>query len=78
MKVIKRVPWSYKFTCATCSSELEAEAADIDYSNWEDGGEYYTKCGVCEDRHVVDSKKLPHEVAMDAVRFSGGGVRKVK
>ncbi len=78
MKVIKRVPWSYKFTCATCSSELEAEAPDVMYSNWEDGGEYYTKCGVCEDRHVVDSKKLPHEVAVDAVRFSTAGARKVQ
>lgn len=70
MKVIKRVPWSYTFTCKGCKSELECEPADIGFWRWtyfdESGSSYYADCAVCGDRHEIPYSKLPSDVRKGA------------
>jgi hypothetical protein len=67
MKVLKRVDnsaWSYKFTCSSCDSELEAENKDILYNyvsgDMRDPGyeQYYVKCEICSQSHTIPDSKL--------------------
>lgn len=70
MKVLKRVPWSYVFTCKGCKSELECEAGDVSYRRWayfdESGSDYYVSCAVCGDSHKLDYSKLPSDIRKGA------------
>lgn len=69
MKVLKHVPWTYNFWCSMCKSNLEAEPADVMYTDYEEAGEWYVKCAVCEEKHVIDPARIPRAVQFEAVRF---------
>lgn len=66
MKVLKRVPWSYVFTCEGCKSELEAEPVDVDFSRMGSFDEfedtYTVKCEVCRRGHKLDEDIISDEV----------------
>ena len=76
MKVLKRVPWSYKFTCSGCKSELEAEPWDVrvdEFGGCGYGGErgdteFYVTCVVCGDDHIIKRKHVPTDVQNGAKR----------
>jgi hypothetical protein len=67
MKVLKKVDtsnWSYKHTCATCESELQAEKGDIKYQ-YHNGlysdSDYETwnaECPVCQNEFPIPDKEL--------------------
>jgi len=75
MKVLKEVPWTHKFTCDGCGSELEAEATDV----------YWSRMGTydeCETRHFVACptcetlcylRDLPPKVVRHAKQWSERG-----
>ena len=74
MKVLKRVPWSHKFTCKGCKSVLEAEPSDVRLGEFGacmgDSGEmkYYVTCTVCGDDHVLKDSQVPQDVQNGAER----------
>lgn len=77
MKVIKRVPWSLKYTCTGCKSELEIEPSDVlvgrfgcfdDYET-----RYYVKCTVCGTEKYLNEKNVPTNVLRDARKEGDDG-----
>lgn len=64
MKVLKRVPWAYKFTCKGCKSELVAEANDVKVTNFEEDNYHYVECPGCGTQHKFMNawKTLPPKV----------------
>ena len=76
MKVIKRVPWSHKFTCRGCKSELEAEPNDVRFGEFGavayagESGEmkFYVRCTVCESDHILKDSVVPQDIANGAKR----------
>jgi hypothetical protein len=79
MKIIKKADasqWSYKFSCGSCYSELEAEASDIVYKNFpgdyrESGYETFSlTCPVCNQSHSLRKDNLPKIVQLEAKKKS--------
>ena len=77
MKVLKRAsPWTHKFTCKGCHSELEAEASDVKvgefggvaYAGESGETKYYVICIVCRTNHILKDKQVPQDVANGAKR----------
>lgn len=66
MKVIERKPWSYSFTCRGCQSKLEAESSDVREGEFGSMGDYdtefYVRCTVCGDDHIIAASKIPRDV----------------
>ena len=71
MKVLKKVDhsaWRYKFVCARCTSELEAEPADV-RAQYHEGGDqrdpspsfymYHCTCTVCNQQHDINERTIP-------------------
>ena len=76
MKVLKRVPWSYKFTCKGCKSVLEAEGSDVREGRF--GGvayagelgdlHFYVQCSVCGTDRIINDKDVPQDIQNSAKR----------
>lgn len=71
MKVIKRVPWKYSFTCEACSSELETEPDDVHGGSFGSFDEfemqYWVHCAVCKTRHKINENKIPQDIKNNAL-----------
>ena len=69
MKVLKKKPWSWVFTCKGCGSKLEAEMGDVRVgyfggSYCENGDkEYYVSCPECGETEFVPERKLSPAVS---------------
>jgi hypothetical protein len=68
MKVLKTTDtskWSYKFTCAQCESELEAERGDVKHQHYsgdfrEPSYDVYTvSCPICKRSQTIPMDKIP-------------------
>src|SRR5713226_9368347 len=77
MKVLKQIDtsnWTYKHTCVTCESELEAEKIDIKFHHHngdqrEPGYDSWSaKCPVCSSSFNIPTNKIPKAVQVEIKR----------
>ena len=70
VRVVKEVPWQWRFTCQQCRSTLEAEASDIcrgffgaNYGGDRPEPRYYVICPVCGEKNFVPDSHVPTVVS---------------